>query len=91
MKGQKTGGREKGVPNKVTKDLRETARLFVSNNIDKMQGWVDKVEKDNPERAFNMVRDMFDFVLPKLSAVNHDFNGSDVTINVSIKKNEPGT
>jgi hypothetical protein len=91
VKGQVTNpkGRIKGSENKVTKDLRETAKLFVSNNIDKMQGWVDDVEKDNPERAFKMVLDMFEFSLPKLKAVDVTTNGKDlITQNIIVPDNE---
>jgi hypothetical protein len=90
VKGQVTNptGRKKGSENKVTKDQRERAALIIDNNIDKMQGWIDEVAAENPERAYKMVLDMFEFSLPKLKAVDHNFGNSDVTINVSIKRNE---
>ena len=70
-KGQTTNptGRPKGAISKVTKDQRDRAALIIDNNIDKMQGWIDAVAIENPERAYKMVLDMFEFSLPKLKAV----------------------
>lgn len=85
---KKVGGKQIGTVNKVTKDQRERAALIIDNNIEKMQGWINQVAAENPERAYKMVLDMFEFSLPKLKAIDYGFGNSDVTINVTVKKNE---
>lgn len=60
-------GRPKGVQNKVTKETREAFRTLVENNTDKFQGWLDKVAEKNPAKAFELVMNLSEFILPKLS------------------------
>lgn len=85
---ERYGGKTKGTPNKVTKDQRELITAIIEKNTDKIQGWIEKVEQTDPKRAFDMVIGLMEFSLPKLKAIDHSFGNSDVTINVSIKKNE---
>lgn len=82
----KTGGKKKGTPNQVTKDQRERAALIIDNNIDRMQGWIDKVAAENPERAYKMLLDMFEFSLPKLKAIELSGpGGKDLNPHITIR------
>ena len=64
-------GRRAGVPNKVTSDARAALAKFVNSNAGRMQTWLNKVAKDDPERAFNMVRDLIEYHVPKLARTEH--------------------
>lgn len=82
-------GKPKGSISKVTKDQRERAALIIDNNIEKMQGWIDKVAAENPERAYKMVLDMFEFSLPKLKAIELSGpGGKDLTFIVQAPTRE---
>ena len=67
MKGKKTGGREKGTPNKLTKDIREAYETLINNNIDKLDKWLNDIAKDSPARAFDIILKLSEFVTPKLN------------------------
>lgn len=87
----KVGGKTKGTPNKATRDQRELITALIEKNTEKIQKWIDKVEIQDPKRAFDMVLGLMEFSIPKLKAIDHQFGNSDVTIHVSIKRNEPNT
>lgn len=68
MKGEKTGGRQAGTPNKATQNAREAIARFVDGNSEKLQGWLDKIEKeDGPQAAFRCVMDLLEYHVPKLA------------------------
>lgn len=60
-------GRPKGVPNKSTELAREAIARFVDDNSQKLQGWLDEIAKDSPKDAFNCVKDLMEYHLPKLA------------------------
>lgn len=57
----------KGVANKTTSEIKEAYQLLVENNIENMTIWLEKIGKDNPEKAFDLIIKMSDFIVPKLS------------------------
>lgn len=70
-KGQpKIGGRKKGTPNKVAKDLRERIRLFLDEK------WPEAVKTweaiDKPGEKLRLYIDLSRFVLPVLQSVSLD-------------------
>jgi len=60
-------GRPKGKPNKVTVETREAFKKLVEDNTDKFQGWLDEIAKTNPSKAFELLTNLSEYVLPKLS------------------------
>jgi hypothetical protein len=65
--GNKFGGREKGTPNKTTSEIKEAYQLLVENNLENMTSWLEQIGRDNPEKAFDLIIKMSDFIVPKLS------------------------
>ncbi len=65
--GMKTGGRQKGTPNKTTKEIKEAINLIVSNNIDKLQDDIDKLE---PKDRIKAIFDLLVYSVPKLSSID---------------------
>ncbi|MCM4161871.1 hypothetical protein FHG64_16025 [Antarcticibacterium flavum] len=57
----------KGMPNKTTQEIKEAYQLLVENNLENMSAWLQKIGEDNPEKAFDVLIKMSDFVIPKLS------------------------
>lgn len=85
MKGRKTGGRGKGVPNKATANAREAIALFIDGNAHKLQGWLDKVAKEEGAKAaIACFVDLVEFHVPKLARTEvYTPDGS--SLNLTIK------
>ena len=60
-------GRPKGSPNKVTKDVRDAYKEFVEDNVGSFQAWIEEVAKTNPAKALELVANLSEYFLPKLS------------------------
>ncbi|MDT0646322.1 hypothetical protein RM545_06435 [Zunongwangia sp. F260] len=57
----------RGIPNKATSEIRESYKLLIENNLDNMTAWLKSIGKENPEKAFDILIKMSDFIVPKLS------------------------
>lgn len=62
-------GRPKGVPNKITAQMRDTMREVVSGNASKVQGLFDRIADEDPARAVELWIRMASFVIPKPSPI----------------------
>lgn len=62
-KRQKTGGREKGTPNKITKDIREVFQSLIENNLETLDNDLKSLE---PKERLEIIIKLGDFVIPKL-------------------------
>lgn len=67
MQGKKTGGRTKGVPNKVTTEVRALFAGIVERNASKVEEWINKVAETDPGRAADLFFKLSEFHLPKLA------------------------
>ena len=70
-------GRKKGVPNKVTMDIRESYQNLVEMNLDNMTEWLQTIAATNPEKAMMLVISLSDFIIPKLA--RQEVTGKDGT------------
>ena len=57
----------KGVPNKTTQEIRDAFQCFVENNIEHFEEWLMRVAEKNPAKAIELVKDVGEYILPKLS------------------------
>lgn len=60
-------GRPKGVPNKVTRDVREAIRDLLETAGPNMVEWLDRVADEDPGKALDLVAKFAEYVMPKLS------------------------
>ena len=58
----KTGGRQKGVKNKTTTDLKAWVYEFVTNNLETFKAKFDKLEADE---QITLIIKLLPFILPK--------------------------
>jgi hypothetical protein len=90
-KKQRIGGRQKGTPNKTTNAAREAIALFVDNNAHRLEGWLDQVAQENPEKAFQLFQSVVEYHVPKLARTEQTLTGADggpVEHSVKIKFGE---
>lgn len=65
----KTGGRQKGTPNKVTRNLRQALNDFLENNIHELQNCFDQL--DDPKDKLTLLIKLAEFAIPKMRAVDN--------------------
>ena len=73
-KGKKTGGRTKGTPNEITKELRERVSTFLSNNWSLMESDFQQLE---PKDRLMFYEKIMSYGLPKLQSVGVVTNESE--------------
>lgn len=59
-------GRPKGTVNKVTKDIRSAYQQLVEFNLENMSAWLGAVANENPEKAFELMIKLSEYVIPKM-------------------------
>ncbi len=77
MKGLKTGGRQKGTPNKTTAELRAALTPIMSayfsgqacEGIDFRESWAKDLKDMSPSDRAHSMQAMAPFVLPKLQNI----------------------
>jgi hypothetical protein len=67
--GAKYGGRTKGVPNKVTTDVRAAIAQFAQANVGNMTAWLLEVE--DPAKRLDLYLRAIEYHLPKLGRMEH--------------------
>jgi len=66
--GKKTGGRQKGTPNKDTKDIRAMFKSLVENNLSGLQKDIDGLK--GPEKV-KYTLEMAKFCIPTLKSIDY--------------------
>jgi len=64
---QKTGGRQKNTPNKLTSELKNIIKQIVSNQLDKLDA---ELETLTPEKRIDFTIKLMQFILPKTTNLN---------------------
>jgi DNA primase catalytic subunit len=70
---KKRGGRIKGTPNKITKDIRESYQLLIENNLDRLE---DDIRELSPKDRIEILIRLTEYVVPKLqrTQIQNDFD-----------------
>ena len=69
--GKKYGGREKGTPNRLTKELRTILKDVIYNELDKIEELLESLE---PKERLELVIKILPFILPKVDKIRHTYN-----------------
>ena len=69
--GNKFGGRTKGTPNKLTKELRTVLKNILYNEIEKIEDYLDGLE---PKEKIDTIIKLMPYILPKTSTISHTAN-----------------
>jgi hypothetical protein len=68
-KRQKTGGRQKGTPNILTKEIRNLLKQFISNEMDYVMENINQLElKDRVQ----FLSRLLPYILPKMNPIMHN-------------------
>jgi predicted nucleotidyltransferase len=89
-KGQKTGGRIKGVPNRTTKDVREAIAVFAEANVTKLQGWLDATAQKDPAKAADLFVRVIEYHIPKLARTELSGGKAGEGLDIQVRFISPG-
>jgi len=69
--GKKYGGREKGTPNRLTKELRSVLKDIVYQELAKIEERLNELE---PKERLQLVIKLMPYALPKVNSISHTTN-----------------
>jgi DNA topoisomerase VI subunit B len=64
----KTGGRQRGTPNKVTSDIRTVLHSLVSDELDHLSTRLHKMDDEQRTQTFLK---LLPYIMPKMQAITH--------------------
>ncbi len=70
-KGEKRPNQGKRGPNKATLEVREAIGKLAQANVEKVQGWLDRIGKEDPDKALSLFLQMIEYHIPKLARSEH--------------------
>lgn len=73
--GIRQGRRQRGTPNKITADARETFRLVFENLAPEAEGWIRAAAKKNPAKGAELLLRLAEHFAPKIA--RHEVTGLD--------------
>lgn len=85
MKGKKTGGRQKGSTNIVTRTTRDIIKDIVDRNIDKVD---EKLSKLKPKDFCDVFLGLCKYVVPTLQSISLDDANCKVKITIEDRLSE---
>ena len=68
---KKYGGRQKGTPNKLTKELRTLLKDIIYDELEGLQEYLGAL---NPKDRVELLIKLMPFILPKTTSVSHTTN-----------------
>ena len=71
--GNKYGGREKGTPNRLTKELRTLLKDILYQELEEIQ---ERLELLKPKERLELLIKLMPYVLPKTTSISHTINES---------------
>ncbi|MDA8707264.1 hypothetical protein N9L97_02975 [Cyclobacteriaceae bacterium] len=69
--GKKYGGREKGTPNRLTKELRSVLKDIVYQELEKIEEHLNEL---GPKERLELVLKLMPYTLPKVNNISHTTN-----------------
>ena len=69
--GVKYGGRQKGTPNKLTKELRSVLKDILYQELEQIQERLDALK---PKERVELIIKLMPYVLPKVTSISHTTN-----------------
>jgi hypothetical protein len=69
--GNKYGGRQKGTPNRMTKELRSVLKDILYQELEEVQ---ERLKLLEPKERIELLIKLMPYVLPKVTSVSHTTN-----------------
>lgn len=85
--GFKTGGRKKGTPNKITKEVRESIQDFVEGEIKEIPQLIGHLE---PQERLSFLIKLLPYVVPRLKHTETYSGPTEITVTSFLEQFEKG-
>ena len=69
--GNKYGGRQKGTPNRMTKELRVLLKDILYQELEQLQ---ERLELLEPKQRIELIIKLMPYILPKVNNISHTTN-----------------
>jgi len=69
--GNKYGGREKGTPNRLTKELRSILKDILYQELEEVQ---ERFKLLEPKERIELLIKLMPYVMPKVTSISHTIN-----------------
>ena len=69
--GNKYGGRQKGTPNRITKELRTLLKDILYQELEQVQ---ERLELLEPKERIELLIKLMPYALPKITSISHTTN-----------------
>lgn len=69
--GKKYGGRKKGTPNRMTKELRSVLKDLMFEELENLKEHLDTLR---PKERIELIIKLMPFILPKVNNISHKVN-----------------
>ena len=69
--GNKYGGRQKGTPNRMTKELRVLLKDILYQELEQLQ---ERLELLEPKQRIELIIKLMPYILPKVNSISHTTN-----------------
>jgi hypothetical protein len=69
--GKKYGGRQKGTPNRMTKELRSVLKDLLFEELEHLK---EKLDTLRPKERVELIIKLMPFILPKVNNISHKVN-----------------
>ena len=81
---KKLGGKEKGTPNKTTKEMKDVVNMIVSGQIEKVDAVLNEIQVKDPDKYLNLLFKLMEFVVAKKKDVTSDDEPIKQSINIHV-------
>jgi hypothetical protein len=90
QKGNKYGGRKKGAINRSTEQMKLTIARAVNNSLNSLQEDLERIRKEDPEKAIQLSTKLLEYTLPKMKSIDMtatmDITSKIEEITINIKR-----
>lgn len=89
--GNKLGGRKPGSLNRSTEQMKLTLARAANKTLDTISEDLERVRKDNPEKAIQLALQLMEYVMPKLSRTEMKAEINQKIQQISVNVNRTGS
>ena len=84
----KTGGRQKGTPNKTTQEARKLFESIMDRNVGRIEQALEEIYDDDKQKFLYVINKYFPYYLPKQEQIDITIDSTELPFSISIESRE---